>query len=187
MPRTNRIAHAQQHPNPIVGGIMILQETAKFLCRHLGCHCPEHETELLTIETELHNLQEKYRNNRQQNEQRIEELRREVHNLKNKCNELCNINHTLRTDNICLTRLNCYHQETINRLRRIIRTFQMDVNSWDTIHSHADENITIALQSQKTINRLRRIIRTFQMDVNSWDTIHSHADENITIALQSQS
>jgi hypothetical protein len=51
MPRTNRVARAIAHENPLVGCIMLLQEKIKFLGRSLvGCKCPEHEAKIVSLQ-----------------------------------------------------------------------------------------------------------------------------------------
>ena len=50
MPRVNRLARAEEHPNPIVGCIMIIQEKIKFLGQtFLQCQCPEYEAQLVQL------------------------------------------------------------------------------------------------------------------------------------------
>jgi|KBSSwiStaDraftv2_1062776.scaffolds.fasta_scaffold255607_1 hypothetical protein len=89
MPRTNRLTRAYQHSNIIVGGIMILQETAQFFRRRLlNCCCSELEAELSSVQEELNILQALYTDYQVTNEQRIEQLQREVRNLKRSCNDI---------------------------------------------------------------------------------------------------
>ena len=58
MPRTNRIACATAHPNPLISCIMLVQEKIWFLGRALlHCWCVEFETELLQLQEELSILQ----------------------------------------------------------------------------------------------------------------------------------
>ena len=58
MPRTNRIARATAHPNPLIGCIMLVQEKIRFLGHALlHCRCVEFEAELLQLQEELSTLQ----------------------------------------------------------------------------------------------------------------------------------
>lgn len=67
MPRVNRLARAEEHPNPIVGCIMILQEKIKFLGRtFLRCQCPEYEAQLVQLREDLSTLREQYQTQRMQ-------------------------------------------------------------------------------------------------------------------------
>lgn len=62
MPRVNRLERAIEHPNPVVGCIMLVQEKMKFLGRALlRCHCSEYEEELASLRTELSILREQFR------------------------------------------------------------------------------------------------------------------------------
>ena len=59
MPRVNRVARAANHPNPLIGCIMLVQEKIRFLGRTLlHCQCLEYEAELLQLRQELFSLQE---------------------------------------------------------------------------------------------------------------------------------
>jgi hypothetical protein len=61
MPRENRINRALNHPNPITGCIMLVQEQMRFLRRALvNWTCPEYEAEMLQLRSELSSLQEAF-------------------------------------------------------------------------------------------------------------------------------
>jgi hypothetical protein len=61
MPRVNRLARAVEHPNPIVGCIMVIQEKIQFLdCSFLRCRCPEYEAQLVQLRADLSELRELY-------------------------------------------------------------------------------------------------------------------------------
>ncbi len=67
MPRVNRLARAEEHPDTTVGYIMTIQEKIKFLGRALvGCQCPEYQEQLVHLRKELSKLQETYREQRSQ-------------------------------------------------------------------------------------------------------------------------
>ena len=61
MPRVNRLARAVEHPNPVVGCIMVVQEKIRFLGRALlHCHCPEYEVEIAQLRADLSELREQF-------------------------------------------------------------------------------------------------------------------------------
>lgn len=61
MPRVNRLARAVEHPNPVVGCIMVIQEKIRFLGRALvHCRCPEYETEMAQLRADLSELREQF-------------------------------------------------------------------------------------------------------------------------------
>ena len=61
MPRVNRLARAVEHPNPVVGCIMVVQEKIRFLGRALlHCRCPEYEIEMAQLRTDLSELREQF-------------------------------------------------------------------------------------------------------------------------------
>jgi hypothetical protein len=61
MPRVHRLACAEEHPNSIVGCIMLVQEKMKFLGRSLlRCHCSSYEAELVSLREELSLLREQF-------------------------------------------------------------------------------------------------------------------------------
>ena len=61
MSRVNRLARAEEYPNPIVGYIMIIQEKIKFLDQtFLWCQYPEYEAQLVKLHENLFTLREQY-------------------------------------------------------------------------------------------------------------------------------
>jgi hypothetical protein len=61
MPRVNRIERALNHPNPLTGCIMLVQERMRFLRRAVASWaCPEYEVEILQLQGELSSLQEAF-------------------------------------------------------------------------------------------------------------------------------
>jgi len=87
MPRTNRVARAINHENPLVGCIMLLQEKIKFLGRSLvGCKCPEHQAQIQSLQDQDFLLQDQ-----------LSKLRAELTFLENKYKEVSAHNTRLRT------------------------------------------------------------------------------------------
>jgi hypothetical protein len=65
MPRVNRLERAIEHPNPVVGCIMVVQEKIRFLGRSLlRCRCTEYEEDMASLRTELSLLRELYQTQR---------------------------------------------------------------------------------------------------------------------------
>jgi len=61
MPRNNRINRALNHPNPITGCIMLVQERMRFLRRAIANWiCPEYKAKMLQLQNELSSLQEAF-------------------------------------------------------------------------------------------------------------------------------
>ena len=61
MPRVNRLSRAVEHPNPIVGCIMVIQEKLKFFGRALvRCQCPEYERQVAQLREELSVVREQF-------------------------------------------------------------------------------------------------------------------------------
>src|SRR3954470_5578447 len=59
MPCVNRAERAINNSNPLVGCIMALQKKIKFLgCSIVGCHCPEHESSVFSLNNDLASLRE---------------------------------------------------------------------------------------------------------------------------------
>ena len=68
MPRRggNRCQRALEHPNPIIGCIMMVQEKIRFLGRSLvRCQCPEFEAEMAQLREELAELQRTFQAQRE--------------------------------------------------------------------------------------------------------------------------
>src|SRR3954451_22305742 len=65
MPRVNRLERAIEHPNPVVGCIMVVQEKIRFLGRSLlRCRCTEYEDDMASLRTELSLFRELYQTQR---------------------------------------------------------------------------------------------------------------------------
>jgi len=107
MPRKNRQEVALNHPNPVVGCIMALQERIKILGRSIvGCECPKHESmvsslqeKVTGVESELSSLQEKAscaENELSSAKQELSTLRAELSSLQEKYNSMTANNTRLR-------------------------------------------------------------------------------------------
>jgi hypothetical protein len=102
MPRTNRIERASQHPNPVIGYIMLLQEKIKILGRSLvGCQCSLHETELASLRVELSSLQEQFRLSQTQYSKLKLSSQEGLANYRSRINTLLSVNSSRLSLHLC--------------------------------------------------------------------------------------
>lgn len=89
MPRNHRCERAINHPNPVVGCIMLVQEKIRFLGRALiRCRCPEYEAELAQLREELTELQQTFQSQQDslrrlqiRSQETIEQYRQRINTL----------------------------------------------------------------------------------------------------------
>ena len=116
MPRINRLARAREHPDPLVGCIMTVQEKIKLLGRAMvGCQCPELEGQLDELREQLSRLREFYQ------EQRAQLRRLQFHGQESLDRYRARIASLLQTNSSRMT-ARVYQEDTIRREISALRT-----------------------------------------------------------------
>ena len=121
MPRVNRLARAEEHPNPIVGCIMIIQKKIKFLDRtFLRCQCLEYEAQLVQLREDLFTLREQYQTQRMQLRRLQLRGQESLQSYRARINSLFQVNAT----HVTL----CIHQEEVLNKEIVFKIDSLD--SW---------------------------------------------------------
>jgi hypothetical protein len=148
MPRhgRNRFTLALNHPNPIVGCIMALQENIKIISRSIiGCQCPQHESTISSLQEKITFV-----------ENELSSLRNELSTLENKFKSLSSHNNRLRT----------FIKDSGDQYRQRIQTLCNNNSSRFILHTCQDNAYRAEIISLRSeVNQLQGVLSEHEISL----------------------